>query len=175
MSLVPLWWPRGSCQAPAPIPSRTSLRLLRVREKWSQRKHLVPPSAVSRQRSTRRRRRLGDGTLSEQRTWLRFSGCWSRSLLALLSSRLRGQANAQQPCWRGATWAAQAGLCEAPAFWKRVCPRLSSCGGDHIYSPRTATERINELQPIWRFERVRHNKNAKHEHDFIPSLFPSST
>lgn len=69
-------------------------------------------------------------------------------------------------------YTAHAGAREAQAYWKQhVCLCLSSCGGNNIYSSRTGSERINELNPIWHFEHVKHNKNAKHERDFIPSLF----
>lgn len=52
----------------------------------------------------------------------------------------------------------------------KTCPCPSSCG-QNIYTFHTGSERINEANPIRHFERVKHNKNAKHEHDFIPSVF----
>lgn len=50
-----------------------------------------------------------------------------------------------------------------------LCP--SRWGQNNIYTSHTGSERINEVNPIRHFECVEHNKNAKHEHDFIPSVF----
>lgn len=49
------------------------------------------------------------------------------------------------------------------------CPFI--CGQHNIYTFHTDSERINEVNPTRHFEHVKHNKNAKHEHDFIPSVF----
>lgn len=53
----------------------------------------------------------------------------------------------------------------------KICLCPFSCGQNNIYTFHNGSERFNEVNPIWHFEHVKHNKNAKHEHDFIPSVF----
>lgn len=53
----------------------------------------------------------------------------------------------------------------------KICLCPFSCGQNNIYTFHNGSERFNEVNPIWHFEHVKHNKNAKHEHDFIPCSF----
>lgn len=108
-----------------------------------------------------------------------FFQCWSSSILALLACD-SSQDNTLQPssyeviCMYNSGWCLWA--LKPSENSKSVCLLylyrcFSICRRNNIHPFQTGSERINLLNPIWHFEHAKDNKNAKHDHDFIPALF----